>query len=114
MKRKIIAVTSCATGVAHTFIAAQALKKSAKEMGNLIKVETQGAMGIEGKLTTRDIEIAEVVIFAADTKVREAERFKEKKILEISVSAPIKNAQQVINDALKLIDVGDEYEKDCK
>ena len=46
MKRKIIAVTACATGVAHTYMAAQALKKASKKMGHLIKVETQGATGI--------------------------------------------------------------------
>lgn len=54
MKRKIIAVTACATGVAHTYMAAQALKKASKKMGHLIKVETQGATGIDNELTTKD------------------------------------------------------------
>ena len=93
MKRKIIAVTACATGVAHTYMAAQALKKASKKMGHLIKVET-----------TKDAQIAEVVIFAVDTKVRNAERFEGKEILEVPVNAPIKDAEKVINDALKLID----------
>ncbi|EUJ44794.1 PTS fructose transporter subunit IIB [Paenilisteria rocourtiae] len=104
MKRKIIAVTACATGVAHTYMAAQALKKGAKKMDNLIKVETQGATGIENELTEKDVNIGEVVIFAVDTKVRNMERFAGKTILEVPVSAPIKDAEKVINAALKLID----------
>lgn len=104
MKRKIIAVTACATGVAHTYMAAQALKKGAQKMGHLIKVETQGATGIEGTLTEKDVQIGEVVIFAVDTKVRDRERFEGKTILEVPVSAPIKNAEQVIQDSLAKID----------
>ncbi|KMY49716.1 PTS fructose transporter subunit IIB [Peribacillus loiseleuriae] len=104
MKRKIIAVTACATGVAHTFMAASALKKGAKLMGNLIKVETQGATGVENELTEKDVNIAEVVIFAVDTKVRNKGRFDGKIILEVPVNAPIKNAEKVISDALRLID----------
>jgi PTS system fructose-specific IIB component len=103
MKRKIIAVTACATGVAHTYMAAQALKKGAIKMGNLIKVETQGATGVENELSEKDVNIAEVVIFAVDTKVRNKERFEGKIILEVPVNAPIKNAEKVINDALQLI-----------
>ncbi|EIA3594668.1 PTS fructose transporter subunit IIB [Listeria monocytogenes] len=104
MKRKIIAVTACATGVAHTYMAAQALKKGAKKMSNLIKVETQGATGIENELTEKDVNIGEVVIFAVDTKVRNKERFDGKVVLEVPVSAPIKDAEKVINAALALID----------
>ena len=104
MKRKIIAVTACATGVAHTFMAAQGLKKGAAKRGDLIKVETQGATGIENELNERDCQIGEVVIFAVDTKVRNEERFNGKEILKVPVAAPIKNAEKVIEDALKLID----------
>ena len=104
MKRKIIAVTACPTGIAHTFMAAQALKKAAAKRGDLIKVETQGATGIENELNERDCQIGEVVIFAVDTKVRNEERFNGKEILKVPVAAPIKNAEKVIEDALKLID----------
>lgn len=104
MKRKVIAITACATGVAHTFMAAQALKKAAKQMDVLIKVETQGALGIENALTEKDAGIAEVVIFAVDTKVRDKERFSGKHILEVPVNAPIKDGQKVIQDALNLVD----------
>ncbi|ODJ51958.1 PTS fructose transporter subunit IIB [Brochothrix thermosphacta] len=104
MKRKVIAITACATGVTHTFMAAQALKKAAKQMDVLIKVETQGALGIENALTEKDAGIAEVVIFAVDTKVRDKERFAGKQILEVPVNAPIKDGQKVIQDALNLVD----------
>lgn len=104
MKRKVIAITACATGVAHTFMAAQALKKAAKQMDVLIKVETQGALGIENALTEKDAGIAEVVIFAVDTKVRDKERFAGQHILEVPVNAPIKDGQKVIQDALNLVD----------
>ncbi|GEP18609.1 PTS fructose transporter subunit IIB [Pediococcus pentosaceus] len=104
MKRKIIAITACATGIAHTYMAAQALKKEAKKKGYLIKVETQGATGIDNALTKKDCEIGEVVIFAVDTKVRDEDRFINKKILKVPVAAPIKNAGKVLDDALALVD----------
>ncbi|CAD5900347.1 putative enzyme IIB component of PTS [Carnobacterium maltaromaticum] len=105
MKRKIIAVTACATGVAHTYMAAQALKKGAKGLGDMIKVETQGATGIENELTEKDVQIGEVVIFAVDTKVRNEERFVGKKILRVPVAAPIKDAEKIIKEALALVDI---------
>ncbi|WP_313631073.1 fructose PTS transporter subunit IIB [Enterococcus devriesei] len=104
MKRKIIAVTACATGIAHTFMAAQALKKEAKAKGYLLKVETQGATGIDNALTEKDCQIGEVVIFAVDTKVRDEDRFAGKTILKVPVAAPIKDAEKVISDALALVD----------
>lgn len=104
MKRKLIAVTACATGIAHTYMAEKALRKAAKEMNVLIKVETQGATGIGNRLNEKDVQIGEAVIFATDTKVRDSERFNGKKILDINVSDPIKDAKKVINDALALAD----------
>lgn len=104
MTRKLIAITACATGIAHTYMAEKALRRAAKEMGVLIKVETQGATGIDHRLTSKDVQIGEAVIFATDTKVRDRERFEGKKILDINVSDPIKDAKKVISDALKLAD----------
>ncbi|WEV57569.1 PTS fructose transporter subunit IIB [Ligilactobacillus acidipiscis] len=104
MARKLIAVTACATGVAHTYMAQKALIQAAKKMGVLIKVETQGATGIGHKLTQKDVQIGEAVIFATDTKVRDKERFSGKKTLEVGVSEPIKDAKKVIEDALSLAD----------
>lgn len=104
MARKIIAVTACATGVAHTYMAQKALLKEAQKEGVLMKVETQGATGIGDRLTEKDVQIGEVVIFATDTKVRDEERFDGKKILRVNVSDPIKDAKKVITDALILVD----------
>ncbi|GBG95452.1 fructose-like phosphotransferase enzyme IIB component 2 [Ligilactobacillus salitolerans] len=104
MARKLIAVTACATGVAHTYMAQKALIQAAKKMGVLIKVETQGATGLGHKLTEKDVQIGEAVILATDTKVREKERFNGKKVLEVGVSEPIKDAKKVIEKALALVD----------
>ncbi|MFT8767842.1 MAG: PTS fructose transporter subunit IIB, partial [Lentilactobacillus hilgardii] len=89
---------------AHTYMAEKALIKSAKEMGVLMKVETQGATGIGNRLTSKDVSIGEAVIFATDTKVRDSERFAAKKVLQVGVSEPIKNAKEVIKKALELAD----------
>lgn len=97
----ILAVTACATGVAHTFMAAKALEIAAKELGHRIKVEKQGASGIENRITDTDLGIGEIVILAVDTRVKDAERFEGKIVYEVGVSAPIKNAKKVINDAIE-------------
>ncbi|MCT7790878.1 MAG: fructose PTS transporter subunit IIB [Lactobacillus crispatus] len=103
-KRKLIAVTACAMGVAHTYMAEKALINAAKKMGVLIKVETQGATGIGHELTPKDIQIGEAVIFATDTQVRDKEKFDGKKILSVQVSDPIKDGEKVIQEALDLAD----------
>lgn len=97
---KIVAITACPAGIAHTYMSATKLESVAKEQGHEIKVEKQGAKGFENKLTPEDIKQADIVIFAVDTKVKEEERFKGKTVFTCSVSAPIKNAKQVIEDAI--------------
>lgn len=88
---KIVAVTACPTGIAHTYMAAEQLAKTAKALGHQIKVETQGAMGIENELSPEDIGEAEVVIFAIDIDVEQRDRFDGKKIIEVAVQEVIKN-----------------------
>jgi fructose-specific phosphotransferase system IIB component len=100
---KILGVTSCPTGVAHTNMAAKALVKAGEKLGHTVKVEKQGALGIQNRLTKEEIAEADVIIFAVEQKVREENRFKGKVIYKVSVSAPIKNGVKVIEDALKLI-----------
>ena len=92
---KIIAVTACPTGIAHTYMAAEQLEKTAKALGHQIKVETQGAMGIENELTAQDIREAEVAIFAVDIEVERRERFAKTRIVQVSVQQAIKNPQAV-------------------
>jgi len=88
---KIVAVTACPTGIAHTYMAAEQLEKTARQLGHQIKVETQGAMGIENELSREDINTAELAIFAADIAVQNRERFANLKIVEVAVQDAIKN-----------------------
>nr|WP_321526883.1 fructose-specific PTS transporter subunit EIIC [uncultured Cohaesibacter sp.] len=94
-KKRIVAVTSCPTGIAHTFMAADALKKKAAAAGHDIKVETQGSVGAKDQLSAEDIAAADVVIISADTHVDES-RFAGKPIYRTSVGAAVKDAAGVI------------------
>lgn len=93
---KIVAVTACPTGIAHTYMAAEGLEKTARKLGHVIHVETQGAMGIENELSARDIREAAGVIFAADIAVQGSERFTAMKKVEVSVAEAIKHPEAVI------------------
>ncbi|EOC99939.1 PTS fructose transporter subunit IIB [Caldisalinibacter kiritimatiensis] len=97
---KIVAVTACPTGVAHTFMAKSALEKAAKKLGYTIKVETQGAMGIENEITTKDLEDAEVVILAVETGISKMERFRGKKIVKVGVTDAMRKPEKLILKAL--------------
>jgi fructose-specific phosphotransferase system IIB component len=92
---KIVAVTACPTGIAHTYMAAEQLEKTAKALGHEIKVETQGAMGIENELTTDDIRRAEVVDFAVDIEVEKGERFEGVRVVRVPVQEAIKHPRAV-------------------
>lgn len=98
-KGKILAVTACPTGIAHTFMAADALKEKAKELGVEIKVETNGSSGIKHKLTAQEIEDAPAIIVAVDKQV-EMERFKGKRVLQVPVTAGIRRPQELIEKAM--------------
>jgi PTS system fructose-specific IIC component len=98
---KIVAITSCPTGIAHTYMAAEALEMAAKEMGVEIKVETQGSVGAENKLTATDISEAKAVIIAADTNVSK-DRFSGKDIVEVAVKEAIKDAKGLIQRAIDI------------
>ncbi|MGQ7375147.1 PTS fructose transporter subunit IIABC [Streptococcus suis] len=92
----IVAVTACTTGIAHTYMAEEALKKQAAEMGVDIKVETNGASGVGNKLTAEDIKNAAGVIIAADKAV-DMPRFNGKPLISRPVAAGIKQAEELIN-----------------
>ncbi|HEM3581937.1 TPA: PTS sugar transporter subunit IIA [Streptococcus suis] len=92
----IVAVTACTTGIAHTYMAEEALKKQAAEMGVDIKVETNGASGVGNKLTAEDIENAAGVIIAADKAV-DMPRFNGKPLVSRPVAAGIKQPEELIN-----------------
>ncbi|MDT2740538.1 fructose-specific PTS transporter subunit EIIC [Enterococcus canintestini] len=98
-RKYIVAVTACPTGIAHTYMAEDALKKQAKEMGVDIKVETNGSEGIKNRLTAEDIARADGVIVAADKKV-EMDRFDGKHLVNRPVSDGIRKPENLINEAL--------------
>lgn len=91
----LVAVTACPTGIAHTYMAAEQIEKTAKKHGHAIKVETQGSMGIENELSQEEIDGADLAIFAVGIPVRNIERFAKTKILEVSVQDAIKNPEGV-------------------
>lgn len=93
---KLLAVTACTAGVAHTYMAAEGIKQAAEKRGHTIKIETQGAGGVENYITSEDISEADAAIFAVDIGVIEAERFDNLPILECKVKEAIKNAEGLI------------------
>ncbi|MCE5341220.1 MAG: PTS fructose transporter subunit IIB [Planctomycetaceae bacterium] len=98
---KFVAITACPTGVAHTYMAAEQLAKTAKKLGHEIKVETQGAMGIENELTDKDIASADAVIFAVDIMIEKEERFDNIPKIRASVQEAIKNPEAVFSRQAK-------------
>ena len=94
---KIVAVTACPTGIAHTYMAAARLEKIAKNFGHEIKVETQGAMGIENKLTDRDIRQAQIAIFAVDIEIEGRERFHGVKVMQVPLQEALKNPEDIFH-----------------
>lgn len=96
---KIIAATGCPTGIAHTYMAQEALEEAAKKRGITIKVETHGQEGIKNALTDAEIEAADGVIIAADKDVH-ADRFIGKPVINVSVSKGIKEPDKLIDEIL--------------
>ncbi|OPJ62909.1 PTS fructose transporter subunit IIC [Clostridium oryzae] len=96
---KLVAVTSCPTGIAHTYMAAEALQMAAKDLGYEIKVETQGSVGAENVITDQDLKEADAVIIAADTNVDKG-RFEGMPMVVVSVKDAIKDAEGLIKQAI--------------
>lgn len=102
--RKIVGVTACIAGLAHTYMAKTNLEKYAKKAGIDVKIEAQGSMGIENKLSQEEIDEADLVIFAVDTSVTDRDRFSEKQIFEVGTNQVIKDGEKVIKDASKMVE----------
>ncbi|NQX83813.1 MAG: fructose permease IIC protein, partial [Mycoplasmataceae bacterium] len=96
----VVAVTACPTGIAHTFMAAQAIEDSAKALGYTVKVETQGTEGSQNALTEEEIKNAKAIILAVDRNI-EMDRFNGMNVLSTSTSKVIKNADLEINNAIQ-------------
>ena len=100
----VCAITACAAGIAHTYMAAQALQTAGEELGIKVRVEKQGANGTEDRFTADEIEKAAVIITAVDVAVKNPERFAGKTVFNCRVAAPIRDAKGVINAALEKAD----------
>ncbi len=96
----IVAVTACPAGIAHTYMAADALVKAGEDMGVKVYVEKQGANGIEGKHTPQQLQEATAAIFSVDVAVKDSERYNHLPIHTTKVSAPIRDAKGIIQTAL--------------
>lgn len=101
-KDSYVAVTACAAGIAHTYMAAEALVTEANKENISMYVEKQGAKGVENRLTIKQIQNAKAVILAHDVTLNGTDRFKGKPILDIPVAEPIKNAHDVISKAKEI------------
>lgn len=99
----LVAVCSCPVGIAHTYMAAANLKKAAQKKGIEIKVETQGAQGVEDEITAEDIARCDACIIASDVKIKGSSRFKDVPTMSFKVNEPIKDADAVIDE---LVDCG--------
>lgn len=103
---KIVAVSACTAGIAHTYMAKEALEQECEKRGIEIKVETQGGMGIDNELEQDEIDEADVVIFAVAVGIEMEDRFDEKrdedKIIEVDPSYAIKNTKDLIDEAVEL------------
>ena len=98
-RAKLLAVTSCPTGIAHTYMAAEGLEKAAKAKDCFIKIETRGSGGAKNVLTDQEIQEADCIIVAADAKVP-MDRFDGKKVIECKVADGINKAEQLLNRAV--------------
>ncbi|WP_217518884.1 PTS fructose transporter subunit IIABC [Vibrio metschnikovii] len=99
----LIGVTGCPAGVAHTYLAAEALEKGAAELGYTIKVETNGSIGVKNSPSAEEIARAEAIIVACDKQV-DLQRFAGKKLIETGVKEPIRNSKALIERALEAPD----------
>ena len=96
---EILGITACPTGIAHTYMAAEALEAAGKEVGHLVKIETQGQSGVKNKLTKEEIKNAKAIIIAADIDI-DLSRFKGKKVLKAKVADGIHKPKELIEKAL--------------
>ena len=100
----ILGITACPAGIAHTYMAAEALEKAGRKLGIKVRTEKQGANGIEDAFTNEELNKASAVIFAAEIAVKNKERFQGIPSMEVSVAEPIKNGEGLIKKAVQLSD----------
>ncbi|MCM3717807.1 fructose-specific PTS transporter subunit EIIC [Fictibacillus phosphorivorans] len=112
--KMVVAVTACATGIAHTYMSAEALEKAGRELGVKVLVEKQGANGIEDELSADVIKNADAVIFATDIAPKRKERFAGKEYVATRVAEPLRRGKELIQKSLEnpdgVVEAGEEDE----
>lgn len=93
---KIVGICACCSGIAHTYMAREALLNAADDLGVDINIETQGTIGVENELTAEQIAAADAVLLAVDVHIEGRERFKGKRVMEIPTDIAIKAPRQVL------------------
>lgn len=101
---KIVGVTACPTGIAHTYMAQEMLEKECKNRGFEVKVETQGGLGIENELTAEDIASADVVVLAVSIVIEGEERFEDSLVVRGDVDAAISGVVALVDEAVQLVE----------
>ncbi|MCI1985438.1 MAG: fructose PTS transporter subunit IIB [Lactobacillus sp.] len=100
---KIVGISACSAGIAHTYIAKQKLIDAAKKAGDTINMETQGTIGTEDALTPAQIDAADVVLLAVDVKISGRERFEGKRVIEVSTDTAIKSPNKLLEKVHQVI-----------
>lgn len=93
---KIVAVCACPTGVAHTYMAKKQLELAAEKLGHEIKVEAQGALGIENEITKEDVEACDVVILAIEVGIAKKERLDGKPTVKVAIQSVVKSPETLL------------------
>lgn len=101
--KKVVAICACPMGVAHTYMAADAIEAASKKLGYAVKVETQGASGIEDRLTQKEIEEANLIIIASAVKISESNRLEgfEDKTIKVELKKAINESERLIKENIK-------------
>lgn len=93
---KIVGVSACTVGIAHTYIAQEKIENAAKKLGDEVKIETQGTIGIENELTEEEVKNADIVLLAVDVKISGEERFEGKRIVKVPTEVAIKSPNKLV------------------
>ena len=101
MSKKVVAICACPMGLAHTFMAAESLENAAKELGVDIKIETQGADGIQNELSSKDLEEADAIIHAVAITPQGIERFEDFDVYEVTLKEAIREAKEILEEILE-------------
>jgi fructose-specific PTS system IIB-like component len=104
MNMKVLAITACPTGIAHTYMAAERLTSACEKRGFEVKVETQGSIGVENEITSTDISGTDVVILTKEIAIKGKERFKGIPVVNVNISDLIKNTDPLLDKVVNFLE----------